>query len=266
MSRKEHVFAGRVYRLLLLALLIVGNSACNQKQTRSYQGYVEGENIYLASPYSGTLLNLSVKRGESVSKNQLLFQLDPDPEQLRVKQSESDLEAALHTLKDMQDPSRLPEIDLIKAQIQQIDARIALAQIRVNRNQQLYTRKATDKDTLDAAVADLQVQQSLKAQYESSLKLALMGSRDERIQAQDARVALLNDKLGEAKWQLAKKKTVRAPASGLIFDTYYREGEFVAMQQPVLSLLTPDNVRIEFFVPVETLPNLAVGQKNTVPV
>ena len=260
MWRKVPVFAKSFYRLLLITLLIASNTACNQKQTRSYQGYVEGENIYLASPYSGVLLHLAVNRGDTVSKNQLLFQLDPDPEQLRVKQSENDLQAAVHTLKDMHNPLRLPEIELIKAQIQQVEARIDLAQIRVSRNQQLYTRKATDKDTLDASIAGLLEQQKLKAQYQSSLELAQMGSRDERINAQEAQVALLKDKLNEIKWQLAQK-TVLAPASGLVFDTYYRQGEFVATQQPVLSLLTPDNVRIEFFVPVESLENLSVGQK-----
>ncbi|WP_019215981.1 HlyD family secretion protein, partial [Legionella tunisiensis] len=55
--------------------------------------------------------------------------------------------------------------------------------------------------------------------------------------------------------------TVYAPNDGYIFDTYYREGEFVGSQQAILSLLPPNNVHIEFFVPVEALTQLRRGQE-----
>lgn len=252
-------FATSLFQQLFFVLIMASASGCNKNKSHAYQGYVEGENIYLASPYSGILKQLAVNRGQSISKGQLLFQLDSAPESMRVKQGQSDVDAAQHTLNDLEKPRRAPEIELIKAQIKQVEARIALAQIRVSRNQQLYNKKATDKDSLDAAVAELQVQQKWKEQYQANLQLAEMGERDERIHAQESQLALIKEKLAEAVWQL-EQKTVSSPASGIIFDTYYEQGEFVASQQPVLSLLTPDNVLIEFFVPVEALPQLAVGK------
>ncbi|MGQ3892757.1 HlyD family secretion protein [Legionella sp. CNM-4043-24] len=257
-----HSSIGFFYRVLPLILLITCVSACDNGDTSAFQGYVEGENIYMASPYSGTLINLAVTRGQSVKKGQLLFRLDPEPEQLRVKQAQSDVDRALHVVNDLKNPRRSPEIDQIKAQIEQVNARISLAQIRVSRNQELYARKAVDKDSLDAAISNLEDQQKLKAQYEASLHLAEMGSREEQIYAQEAELMLLKEKQKDAAWQLAQK-TVYAPGDGIIFDTYFLEGEFVAAQQAVLSLLTPGNVRIEFFVPVDTLPQLTIGQKIT---
>jgi HlyD family secretion protein len=67
-------------------------------------------------------------------------------------------------------------------------------------------------------------------------------------------------KLEEAEWRLAQK-TLIAPEDGVIFDTYYKEGEVVGDQQPVLSLLTPRNIRVEFFIPVERLSTLKLNQK-----
>ncbi len=59
------------------------------------------------------------------------------------------------------------------------------------------------------------------------------------------------------------KKSGYAPAEGLIFDTYFIKGEFVPSQQAIASLLTPDNIRIEFFVPAIALHYLHVGEKIT---
>ncbi|KTD21948.1 hemolysin D [Legionella lansingensis] len=246
--------------LLLVTLWSLFITACDNWKGRHYQGYVEGENVYLASPNSGDLTQLFVHRGEQVKKGQALFQLDPNPQVLIVRQDEARLLEAQKLLNDLEKPRRNPEIAAIKAQIEQTDARLKLAQIRVHRMQELYNKQAIDKDSLDAAIANYKEQQHLKAQYESNLELARLGSRDEQIKAQQAEVISLAAKVNESKWQLAQKK-IYAPADGYIYDTYYRVGEFVGSQQPVLSLLPPENIRIEFFVPVDVLPQLHRGQK-----
>ncbi|ASQ47112.1 HlyD family secretion protein [Legionella clemsonensis] len=240
-----------------ILILLVG---CGQSSQHRYQGYIEGENVYLASPNAGILKQLFVHRGDRVRKGQLLFQLDENPQALEVKQREADLIQAQKTLTDLEQPRRIPEIEAIKAQIEQTDARLKLAEIRVRRMEALYAKQAIDKDSVDAAIAHYQEQQQLKAQYESNLQLARLGSRNEQIKAQQAQVISLEARLKEAQWQLAQKRRY-APADGYIFDIYYRVGEFVGSQQAVLSLLPPENVRVQFFVPVEDLPQFKRGQK-----
>ncbi|KTD79391.1 HlyD family secretion protein [Legionella waltersii] len=244
--------------LTIITLFLI--SACGNNNHRQFTGYVEGENIYLASPFYGTLEQLAVMRGQLVKRGQLLFSLDKNPQQITIASIEAELQQAKNTLDDIKKPRREPEISAIKAQIEQTEALIKLAQIRVNRFQQLYTKQASDKDSLDAAIATLQQQQELKSQYESNLALAQMGNRDDQIKAQENQVKALSEKLKEAQWELSQK-TVYAPADGQIFDTYYEPGELVAPQQAVLSLLTPETIRIEFFVPVDYIDNLKLGQK-----
>lgn len=247
-------------KFLFITLLIVITASCGRNKEHTYQGYVEGENVYLASPNSGVLKKLLVHRGERVHRGQLLFKLDDNPQILIVKQSEADLLQAEKVLHDLELPRRSPEIEAIKAQIEQTDARLKLADIRVSRVQQLYAKQAIDKDSVDAALAEQKEQQNLKAQYQSNLELARLGSRDEQIKAQQAQVISLTAKLNEARWQMSQK-SIYAPNDGFIFDTYYRVGEFVGNQQAVLSLLPPENVRIEFFVPVQILAKIHKGQK-----
>lgn len=243
--------------ILIMVLLING---CNFNEKDQIEGYVEGENIYIASPFYGVLKKLAVHRGEHVSKGTLLFNLDPNPQQMNINQTQADLAQALSVLADLKKPKRIQEIEAIEAQIEQTNAQITLADLRVSRYQKLVTKQASDKDSLDAALANLQQQKELKMQYEANLALAKLGSRDDLIRAQQSQVDSLNAKIAIAQWELSQK-TRYAPANGVIFDTYYRTGEYVAAQQPVMSLLTPENIRIEFFVPLEYLEKLKVGQK-----
>lgn len=245
---------------LILVFIFVQLVACGKNDHHSVQGYVEGEQIFLASPYNGSLEQLNVVRGQHVSKGELLFKLDSNPQSMNIDQVEGELSQAQNTLADLQKPRRAPEILAIEAQIEQAKSNVALAEVRVARFQKLYDKQASDKDTLDAAKANLEHEKQIQNQYEANLELAKLGGREDQIKAQKAQINSLSAKLKLAKWELAQK-TVIAPSNGVIFDTYFRKGEFVGSQQPVVSLLAPENIRIEFFVPLNVAPQIHVGQK-----
>ena len=58
--------------------------------------------------------------------------------------------------------------------------------------------------------------------------------------------------------QLARRKVV-SPASGIVQQIYFREGEIVPAGRPVLALLPPENVKLRFFVPEAIVPTIALG-------
>jgi HlyD family secretion protein len=60
--------------------------------------------------------------------------------------------------------------------------------------------------------------------------------------------------------RLARRKGF-APVAGTIQQIYFREGEMVAAQRPVLSIMPPGNMKIRFFVPETELPKLAIGDE-----
>lgn len=130
-----------------------------------------------------------------------------------------------------------PEIDAQKQaeqQVKQNEASVDLALVEFKRQQALYQRKATDKSSLDKAhAAYLEAQAGLKS-------------------AQAA--------LSQAQWS-HQQKTVFAPVSALVFDTYYLPGELVEANRPVLSLLAPQDIKIVFFVNETQLAQMKIGQK-----
>jgi HlyD family secretion protein len=65
-------------------------------------------------------------------------------------------------------------------------------------------------------------------------------------------------RLTQANWNFSQKFQ-RAPRAGLVFDTLYREGEWVAANRPVISLLPPQNVKLRAFVPQDRIGAIHAG-------
>ena len=57
------------------------------------------------------------------------------------------------------------------------------------------------------------------------------------------------------------RRTAFAPVTGSIQQIYFREGEMVPAQRPVLSIMPPGNMKLRFFVPETELPKLAIGDE-----
>jgi HlyD family secretion protein len=79
----------------------------------------------------------------------------------------------------------------------------------------------------------------------------------------DAAVSAL--RVAEARVNTSETRLARrngfAPVSGTIQQIYFREGEMVPAQRPVLSIMPPGNMKLRFFVPESELPKLAIGDE-----
>ena len=79
----------------------------------------------------------------------------------------------------------------------------------------------------------------------------------------DAAVSAL--RVAEARVNTSQTRLTRrngfAPVSGTVQQIYFREGETVPAQRPVLSIMPPGNMKLRFFVPEPELPKLAIGDE-----
>ena len=69
-------------------------AGCSPNSSNEFQGYIEGEYVYVASPLGGALTNLAVARGDGVKAGQLLFELERGSEAAAVQQAEKNLAQA----------------------------------------------------------------------------------------------------------------------------------------------------------------------------
>jgi HlyD family secretion protein len=82
------------FNLSLLVLLAALFAGCSQNSSNEFQGYIEGEYVYVASPLGGALTNLAVARGDEVKAGQLLFELERGSESAALAQAEKNLAQA----------------------------------------------------------------------------------------------------------------------------------------------------------------------------
>jgi HlyD family secretion protein len=181
---------------LLIAFLL---SSCSNQSKDRFQGYVEGEFVYVASPLAGQLDTLSVQRGQQVTTGQPLFSLDETME---------------------------------KAARDQAQAALALSEAEFKRQEELLRRGPAAVQDYDRARA----------------------ARDQDRQ-----------RLTQAQWNFDQKKQT-APQSGLVYDTLFRQGEWVPAGKPVVVLLPPQNIKVRAFVPETRVGTIQYGQTMRVSV
>jgi HlyD family secretion protein len=80
--------------LFATALAVMFAAGCSRNSTGTFQGYIEGEYVCIASPLGGTLTNLAVARGDEVKSGQLLFTLERESEASAMQQAEKNLAQA----------------------------------------------------------------------------------------------------------------------------------------------------------------------------
>jgi len=81
-------------KLNLLALAAALFAGCAFNSPDEFQGYVEGDYVYVASPLGGALTNLAVARGDSVKAGQRLFALERESEASAMHVAEKNLAQA----------------------------------------------------------------------------------------------------------------------------------------------------------------------------
>lgn len=239
-------------------------AGCGNSDPNLVQGYVEGEYVYVASPLPGALESLSVQRGTQVKEGDPLFALDSVAEQAARDEAERRLAQARATLEDAKKGKRPTEIEAIKAQLKQARAALKLAESEFARHEALMSVPgATAELEFDRARSMRDQQRQRVAQLEADLTTAQLGSRSDLVIAAEAEVRAREAALAKAEWDLSQKRQ-RAPKSGLVFDTLYREGEWVAAGRPVVALLPPQNVKVRAFVPQAKIGTIHVGDQVAV--
>lgn len=200
-------------------------ASCSRPSSHQAQGYIEGRYTYMATSVSGALTTLSVVRGTRVKVGDQLVVLQPRPE--------SDLyDAAVENLKDSM------------AARNAVAANLQYAKRTYERYKVLVPRNAIQQSALDNA-------QSI---YEATTA---------QLAQANAHITSVAAVMAQTKWS-TEQKILYAPADAIVFDVYYRLGEYTIANQPILSLLAPSDIKVIFYVEEKILGQLKLGDTVTV--
>lgn len=240
-------------------------AGCNSRGPNRVQGYVEGEFVYVASPLPGQLEKLSVRRGMQVKAGDPLFALDSTPEKAGLEESERRLAQGRANLEDAKKGRRPTEIEAVEAQLLQARAAQVFSDKEYDRQQKLVQSGARAMQDLDRARSLRDQDRERVAKLEADLETARLGARIDQITAAEANVKALEAALVKSTWDFSQKRQ-NAPQAGLVFDTLYREGEWIAAGRPVVVLLPPQNIKVRAFVPEQQIGKIQYGDKVQVTV
>ena len=246
------------------SMFVIGLLAgCTPAPSQRVQGYVEGEFVHVASPLAGQLTTLSVQRGAQVKKDDPLFALEHGLETAAREEAERRLIQAKATLEDAKKGRRPTELNSLDAQLGQARAALSLSEKEFQRQDDLHRRGVSSAEAFDRARALRDQDEHRVTQLEADSQTARLGSREDQVAAAEANVRALQAGVTQAEWTLSQKHQ-GAPQEGLVFDTLYQQGEWVAAGRPVVVLLPAANIKVRAFVPETRVGAIHLGESARV--
>ncbi|MDE2089129.1 MAG: HlyD family efflux transporter periplasmic adaptor subunit [Gammaproteobacteria bacterium] len=258
MTHRNNRILPAVARAALAAALAL-LAACSAPRPDYFQGYAEGEYVYVAAPAAGRLVTLAARRGMQVRGGDPLFALDDASQRAAVNEAAARLQRAQAQLANLEKGRRPQELAVIRAQQAQAEAALRLSRSLLQRRRKLYASKAISPMALDEARAAYRRDRARVAQLAAEAKVARLGARSDEIKAARDQAQAAHEALAQAQWRLDQTRQ-RAHQNGLVSDTFYVPGEWVPAGRPVVALLPPQNVKVRFFVPETELGAVRVGE------
>jgi membrane fusion protein (multidrug efflux system) len=254
--------------IVLIALIIPGWHYYQylESHVATDDAYVDGTVALVASRIPGTVNHLYVEENWAVRAGDPLLTLDPRDYQVRVDQSEAQLERAREAVDQLyaqldsaQAGSRLAGSQLSMAQIDFGRAKELRAQGVVSREYYDQALTAQNVALADQALADHQVQQARAA---LGADVTENGGQDharyDRAIVQQAQAALEGAKLDLSYTE------IRAPLSGIVTRKSVHVGNRVQPGEPLLAIVPVDRLYITANYKETQLTDVRVGQPATV--
>jgi HlyD family secretion protein len=242
----------------LLALAALALAGCRPRGASAWQGYLEGEFVYLAAPLAGRLEKLAVTKGTRVAAGTELFRLEQGAELAALREAADRLRSAQARLADLRKGQRPSELAALEARVAQARTAAERSGLELERATKLRATAVLSDDDYDRVRLTHAANTTLVAEAGAQLITAQLGARADTIAAAEADAAAAQAALDRTGWAVAQKSQ-SAPRAGLVYDTLYREGEFVAAGTPIVSLLPPENLKVRFFVPEAEFATLQAG-------
>ncbi|HET7716187.1 MAG TPA: HlyD family efflux transporter periplasmic adaptor subunit [Bauldia sp.] len=227
------------------------------------QGYIEGTYVYVSADAAGRIVARPVSAGVTVAAGDILVRLDDSDEIEAVAGAQARLAKAEAELANLRSGKRPVEIAVIEAQLSEAQANYELAEEEYQRQLLLHEKGVVSQAAVDNAKANRDAAKASVDAIERELEVAGLPARPEVIEAAERNVAAEQAALAQARIAL-ERRTLKAPESGLVEETFFEPGEHAAAGAAIVSLLPDANRKIRFFLPEPRLATIGIGSRVAV--
>lgn len=195
----------------------------------SYQS--NGANINIFPEVSGTVTQILVNEGDTVSKGTPLLLIDDSVQRATVEQQKAQAEAALAMLRELKAQPRLENFRVSKAQVDYAAANLKTTRDSLDklRKSEALDPKSVSKDQLDNAENAFKVAQANLGVAQRQYELTKAGAWIYDIQNQQHLYEALSKTYASGAALLAKY-TIPAAVDGVVLAIHAAVGSFVAPQ------------------------------------
>lgn len=246
-------------KVTLALAMVIGTlvSGCSVPESRIF-GIIERPQIQVSSPSTLLINELLVKRGEQVTKGQILVHMDNEIQAQQVAAAQSQikrLESALHLL---QAGTREEQLQQAKARVSATQANWAEAKRQVVRQEQLIKDNLTSQNAVDSARANLDATLAAYNEAQEKLRELENGARFETVQQAEIAIEEANSQLAIAKKHL-NDLTLISPTNGVIEDLPWQSGERPPAGAPIALIADSERAFARLYLPESKLSQITLG-------
>jgi RND family efflux transporter MFP subunit len=182
--------------------------------------------IEIRSPVEAVIEQVKVRRGDAVTRGQVLVELAAGPERAALNLAKSRAEAS--------------------GEIKSAQARVDIAQKKADRALELFKQNFISANSRDEALAELQL------------------ATEELRRASENRQ--INELEAKRAGEVLAMRTIRSPLNGVVVEVLLKPGEFgaITFKDPIMRLAEIDPLHVEVVLPVSAYGRVKVKQRATV--
>jgi multidrug resistance efflux pump len=244
-----------VVALVLLVAAAVGILVIARRRAAEdglvFSGTIEVRDVQVGSLVGGRVAAILVEEGATVASRQPLVRFETDLLDPQLREQEGRVAEARARLALVIAGPRREELERARAEADNAERDRQRLEHLLGEGiigQQQYDEAATKARTTAEAYRQLE-----------------RGSRAEDVAAARAAVTQAEQRLGYLREQ-KDETVVRAPRAGVIEVMALRPGDLVAANQPVATLLEPDQIWVRIYVPEPRLGLVRLGQRAAISV
>jgi RND family efflux transporter MFP subunit len=230
-------------------------AAGGEPHMRLFPGKAEAsKKVELAFQVPGLLLQLPVREGQRVKKDEVIAQLRQEEFQARLAALQGQLSQAEAALRALRAGERREQQMRLEAAVRAAEAKLANARTESNRATQLLRSGAVSREEQDRAATAYRV---AREEHQAAVQMLEKGAtaREEDIEAKEAVVRGLEARVVEANIQLGDT-TLRAPYEGIIAQRFVDQNQNVMAKQPVVKFQDVDEIDVVVDVPETVMASL----------
>jgi len=225
--------------LTLIVLTFITFSCDNGEDIYEYTGIVEGVSIKVPALTGGKIINMNIKEGQFVEKDQLIAIVDT----LELTINKDQVSASLEEI--------AVQTEIAKNNLSRTDNDYKYVKDKYDRMNKLYKSNSIPKQSLDDVKNKYESVESAVVSARQSLNS--IGAKRKQLEAQ---LKLMEKKISDAK--------ISSPFAGYITSKFFEAGEAIMPLNPVVEIINTLKMETDIYVSETQLPEINFGQEVSI--